>query len=637
MNVELPNGYVIEGVPEGTPKEAIMQKAIAAGWATEQDFLGSMESPAAGEPVPESMTQEEFADRSGDIPDIYGEIAPQAPQEEPSFGEKLAGAGEAALTAATGATGGVAGMIGGTLKGLVEEIRSGEFGSKEAADRIEQSAADLMQKLTYEPRTEAGQEYVKDIGEAGAALAPLAGLSGPLQQAGQLGKAARPQVSQAAKTAAQTTRQAAKPAAEVAKGVFQYQSPTKQRIGRLLEAGTPDVETAQYKLKSPNASVEIRGAGGNLLEAPETATGKFKKALDIGGPKIVKDRAATESIKQGFDEGVIAAVKAGSKKDKSKMAKMVDVMERGKKNKAFAVRNRPSDVAGDSLMERVKSVRSENKKAGAELGVVADKLKGQKVDSSPAVNTFINELDEMGIKIGDDLKPIFAGSDIEGVKGAENVVNNIVNRMSRTKTPDGYDVHRLKKYIDEQVTYGKTTEGLTGKTESVLKGLRRNLDGILDEKFPEYDNVNTRYKDTITALDAIQDVAGRKMDLSGGSADKATGTLLRRLMSNAQSRVRLLDSIDEIEGVATKYGAKFDDDLLSQTLFVDELDRVFGPTARTSFQGQVGQAVEGAARAATPQGMGDLLVKGVAKGAEKARGINEAGAFKAIKELLKEQ
>ena len=38
MNVTLPNGRVIQGVPDGTPKEVIMQKAIQSGLATEQDF-----------------------------------------------------------------------------------------------------------------------------------------------------------------------------------------------------------------------------------------------------------------------------------------------------------------------------------------------------------------------------------------------------------------------------------------------------------------------------------------------------------------------------------------------------------------------------------------------------------------------
>ena len=38
MDVTLPSGKIIKGVPDGTPKDVIMQKAIAAGMATEADF-----------------------------------------------------------------------------------------------------------------------------------------------------------------------------------------------------------------------------------------------------------------------------------------------------------------------------------------------------------------------------------------------------------------------------------------------------------------------------------------------------------------------------------------------------------------------------------------------------------------------
>ena len=41
MDVRLPNGKLIRGVPEGTTKEDIKLKAIQAGLATEQDFGGS--------------------------------------------------------------------------------------------------------------------------------------------------------------------------------------------------------------------------------------------------------------------------------------------------------------------------------------------------------------------------------------------------------------------------------------------------------------------------------------------------------------------------------------------------------------------------------------------------------------------
>lgn len=45
MDVRLPNGKIIKGVPDGTPKEVVMQKAIAAGLATEADFGIAAEQP----------------------------------------------------------------------------------------------------------------------------------------------------------------------------------------------------------------------------------------------------------------------------------------------------------------------------------------------------------------------------------------------------------------------------------------------------------------------------------------------------------------------------------------------------------------------------------------------------------------
>ena len=194
----------------------------------------------------------------------------------------------------------------------------------------------------------------------------------------------------------------------------------------------------------------------------------------------------------------------------------------------------------------------------------------------------------------------------------------------------------MKRFIDEVVTYGKQGEGLSGKTERILKQLRRDLDSTLDDAFPEYNRVNTTYADTVGSLDALQDVAGKKMDLFGKNADKATGTLLRRLMSNAQSRVNLVDAVDSLESIAKKYGGEFTDDISTQMLFADELDNVFGSVARTSFAGETAKGIRKGAEVVTGQRtvVGAALEAGAA-GVEKLRGINEKNAFKSITELLK--
>ncbi len=144
------------------------------------------------------------------------------------------------------------------------------------------------------------------------------------------------------------------------------------------------------------------------------------------------------------------------------------------------------------------------------------------------------ELADMGISVSNDMKLIFKGSDVEDLKNVERTLSTVFRRMTGDKAPDAYELHRMKRFIDEQVAYGKVGEGLTGKSESVLKSLRRDIDSALDNKFESYDKANTMYSDTIQALDDIQTVAGKRMDLSGENANKALGTLMRRVLGNAQ-------------------------------------------------------------------------------------------------------
>ena len=326
-------------------------------------------------------------------------------------------------------------------------------------------------------------------------------------------------------------------------------------------------------------------------------------------------------------------------------------MERGLNNSRFSALNRASDVVGDSLASRFNVVHKANRQAGRKLDAEAQKLRGKPIDVTEPVDNFLNELESIGVSFDPSNRTIsFKGSDIEGLAGPEGAIKNIVNRMLNTKTPDAHDVHRLKKFIDENVTFGKSATGLGGKTESILKSLRHDLDGSLDAKFPSYNKVNTDYAQTRGVIDSFQDAAGKKINLTGPNAEKAIGTLSRRLLSNAQSRANLLNSINDLDAMAKKLsgkgplpvtlddimnlpGGQFKDDIISQVLFVDELDSVFKPAARTSLQGDVKKAVSGAGRAA--RSPTEAVIDAAGGALESARGINEEGALKAIKDLLK--
>jgi hypothetical protein len=586
----------------------------------------------------------------------------------------------------------VGGLIGAAVAPFTEQGTGAEL------------SQELIERGTFEPKTEEGQrnlQIVADLAQKGIDLAriPISGLAGiiqlvegqgldraveTIQSVQEKGLGATrgqqiieeggdpltatiahvlPEAAEAVggalfgKTAVKGTKQAAdtlpsvvEPVAEATKAVFKVQTPTKQRIAKMIEEGSTDVETAKFKLDAPDTPE------GLPPPKPSTLPQRLQKALNVGGPRVKKDKVAIETIRQGFDEGVIAAVKGSTPTDKAKMAQMVDLMEKGQKNSRFAMTNRPSDVAGDSLLNRFRVVNTTNRQAGKELDRVANSLKGKDVDFGNAVSEFTNDLDSIGVSLVRNKEgkvvPDFKGSVIEDLAAPEAAVKRIVARLGKNGQLDAFDIHRLKKFIDEQVSFGKSAEGLTGRTEGILKNLRRNLDDALDSNFAEYNKVNSTYSETRTAIDALQDVAGKKLDLTGKNADKATGTLLRGLMSNNKSRVNLMDAVEELDSVArkfspsakgkdvVKFGTKnivLDDDILTQMLFADELDAVFGPVARTSFQGQIDQAVrQGLGAATSKAGAADVAIGAAGKVAEKVKGVNTEAAIKSIKELLKE-
>lgn len=520
--------------------------------------------------------------------------------KEFSAGEQAVGMGEAALSMASSLPAEViAGLA--SMSPMMIPLNDGRPGTR---------TDDIRQAFTYSPRTDAGKEAQKKLGEVyGPVLEKLSGLEATLGDAGN--EIGGPVVGAVAKSV-----------------------PT----GLAEALGLATLKTGASAIKRiPDKQNETR----DLIESGSTSNELAELRVDEKG-RVKTDSRAVAAINQGFDKGVIQAVKQSSPTDKQQMLKMVNIAQIGRKNKLESVKARPTDIVGDSLMKRYQEVYKQNRVAGGKLDSIAKGLKGKDVDYSPAVNQFAQDLKDMGISVDADLKPVFKGSDIEGVAGAERAIQQIMTRMRDTRVPDGYDVHRLKKFIDEQVNFGKRAEGLGGKTEGVLKNLRRNLDETLDTRFPEYDQVNTQYAETINAMNTFQDAAGQKMNLQGANANKAVGTLMRRLMSNAQSRVRLADAIRELDTVAGKTGT-FNDDLMTQVLFADELDSVFGPVARTSLSGELSKASKAAEAAKTGvdvatgrRGVYDAVVDMVGAGVNKARGINEDAAFSAIRDLLRE-
>lgn len=449
--------------------------------------------------------------------------------------------------------------------------------------------------------------------------------AGPVGQlAAAVGGGLLPTVPAGAKAA---TQAAAKAVAPKGAGIREQVEPTFKEAVQSIKA------TVGEKISPENQRI-IKSQLARTPDAVELVN------VRLSGSQVVPDNEATSAIKQGWKAGAVASIKAASEKDRSAMTKMLNIFKMGEKSEKFRAMNRPADILGDTVQARVDFLIDANKKAGTAIDNIAQtRLRGQTVNYDPAINTFLDDLASIGVKVELDengvAKAILQGSDIQGDRAAQRTLNAVLERLSTTAAPDAYGVHTAKRFIDTQVSYGKNVANpLTAQAERILKNLRRNLNQSLGDAFPQYRAANEKYADTLTALDDLQRAAGTQIDLESPNANKALGTAMRKLTSNYGTRANLIDSLDQANQVASKYGMKLDDDIVNQLIFVNELDRMFGAAAQTSLKGQVSEAMQTGleiARGNAAQRAFDLL----AEKAQNLRGVNKENAIKAMEEILK--
>ncbi len=234
-----------------------------------------------------AVIQRARQDPANQIPDSDVQETIQRPVE-PTIGEQVVGAGETALAIGTGATGGSLGMIGGTLKGLAEQLLSGNFKQGDVNNLVEKAATEGAESLTYAPRTRAGQEQTQAVGEA---LAPLAAVAPMTAELGAIAQGAR----------------AAAPAARAAIG--EVAAPIQRGAQAITEAIRPANAEVQTGARSGGAAAveagTLRQARAEELPVPIKLT-EGQKSRDFGQQRfereIAKDPEMGEPVRQRFAE-----------------------------------------------------------------------------------------------------------------------------------------------------------------------------------------------------------------------------------------------------------------------------------------------------------------------------------------------
>ncbi len=355
------------------------------------------------------------------------------------------------------------------------------------------------------------------------------------------------------------------------------------------------------------------------------ATGE--KVAPVGS--AVKNKTIQIAKQQGFDDSSIDFMNSMKPEDKLKAQKMIELAEKASVDKRAI--ERPIDVVGDSMTDRIKFIQSKNSVAGKAVDTTAKALKGQMVDATPVKEKALSLLEDIGVTANKDGTPNWSKSIFKKTPELEKKIMKALSDLPAGEM-DAYDLHNFKKSIDEVVNYGVGGEGLKGKSSSILKAIRSSADEVLDGNFVDYNKANTDYKITREVLDSADDLFGKKV----GIVKERGGQLLRSVFSNNTQRPRVMALIEQLDKTSKAYGGEFTDNLIDQALFTEILEDVYGTQATTSLQGQVGRAVKGTqaviAGIKDPiKGAGQLL----ATGAEKVISVSDENKKKILSAFLR--
>ena len=497
----------------------------------------------------------------------------QPAEPEPTVGEQAVGAGEAILTAGTAATGGTAGMVGGTLKAIAEEILSGEFGTPEAATRIEEEAMRGAEALTYAPRTTVGKEIVKEGGEL---LAPLQALGPMIPEFVAVGATARATTP----AARAVTQKVTAPVTELTRRVIdRVREPEKPTAGTGAAAGAQAVDKATLRqAQAEELPVPIKLTEGQATREFEQQRFERETAKlpEIGEP--IRERFAQQNLQLQQNMDAFIDMTGAEASDLRGVGLIVDkaLRERAAKDKRkIRVLYKDAEKAGEmeSTVNLSRLVDLLNESQAAE-------------STAPILVAAKKELIRLGGATEDEagnltIREITKGISLNNVEQLRKFVNKVT----------GNDPTNIKFAVDLKKAIDESTEGMGGdkyrqarrarmkyaqdyENVGVVKQLLNAKRGTDDRAIALEDVLRRVVLTPSTSLDTMRQVR-RLLQTKGGEQGKQAW---RELQGGTLRHIRdeTLKSVSTDQDGNTVFSPSQLDRVITQLDKSGKLDYIFG-------------------------------------------------------------
>lgn len=458
-------------------------------------------------------------------------VQPRA-EAERGIGEQITGVGETVLSALTGATGGSAGMIGGVIEGLYKSYREGTLGTPEGVRDVERTAMERAQQFTYEPRTEAGAEYAREVGE----------VTGPLQAMGP--------------------------------GAFTARQRTRAAIGR-PEKVLPEISIKRVaEPPAPSKPPQVLTA---------TELGEQTAKAGIGGRGAAKARKILVEQAMPDQETIAAAKRLGV--DEYLQQDHITTNQQFREV-SQAVKSQVGSQARQIELEGMQQVAKRADDLITEMGG-SDDWSTLALNTKSRLRSVQNELDKVsnkGFKVLEDRIPAKTPIDADNILG---FVNNRADELGGTKYLTSMEKKILKRMTPTEgkppsyALLDQTRKDLTAARVKKLGPFKDADSGLIKKLETEMLEDQRNIADDFGMLDVFNDA--RRAVAIRKSVEKDMTSLFGRELDRNFIR-DLTSGVKELKtGDASKFNrivSKIPEEM-RQEVVASSLDAAFGKTART--------------------------------------------------------
>ena len=546
---------------------------------------------------------------------IDAEIARRAqqPQQEPT---SLQQAGQALAQAPANQLG-VLENVAAIASGAIAEPVAGIAGVAQAINPFADPGAGVeavqgvREALTFQPRTEAGQAQQQALGQGAQAVSEFVNRNVLAPNLASLPFVSSENAAERFEAIAQGGTGAAGQAVLESTG-----SPLLATLTEILPTASAEIIGGAKALKSVrNSRIMARNVIAKEIEAGNINAGNIAKTLDAQGELITNPSLKKAIQLMGDDDSAYSAAINFEKMNdatRSQVNKMLDVVKGNKVSgdPTQIIENRPVNVIGQSLANRVKKLDSIKKKASSDVGKIINSDIGQKqINTTNARNNFVNALRESDIDVGFDADGNLIADTSRTLANTGEVLsdaklNNVLKRL-QSGNMTAKDAHRLKRNVRELVSFDAAAPGaarVSAEIENTVKNLGTDLNAEISNVSPAYKRANQKFSDSIDVLKEVDRMLGKRLMVGDELAESKLGALSKRIGTNLASREDVIAMVEGVDSALNKRGIRPKDNIKQQVAALADLEKIFKVESEQAPFGFQARIAEGAGEAALSGG-----------------------------------